>query len=174
MSWSFNGRGQTETSGSPLKNLTDPFVVATETVTLGVHITGRMTSVIDWIPVDKDGKQMPFTVISNTGTTNTSGSCSDQLYACYTRNGTYFRVKNTLRDCNYADDANQGTSFRDLDTNLRVRYVDPNYVGQYPYYKLRVLQKGAETHTTTIGFAVIVGKLDKGSWKVVKSLQANG
>ena len=166
MAWTENARGKTETSGISKVNPEHTHAVYTESVALGVHITGRYTDVIDFIPVDENGRHLPFTVISNTGTTNTSGSCSDQLYACYTRNGTYFLVKNTLRDCNYADDTNQGTSFRDLDTNLRVRYVDPDYVGDFPYYKIRVLQKGAETSTTTIGFAITVGsKQVKNKWR---------
>ena len=168
MAWSFNSRGKNETSGAPKGiNARAPFMVATETVTLGTGITGpaRYTSVIDWIPVDANGKQLPFTVVSNTGTTNTSGSCSDQLYASYD-GVTFFQVKNTLRDCNYADDTNQGTSFRSLDTLKRIRYVDPEYVGAYPYYKLRVLQAVAEKSNKSIGFAITVGAPDKGKHRI--------
>lgn len=154
MAWSFNGRGKTETSSVPgdINKYYNDAIVATCTVTLGAAKGNRFTPVIDWIPFG-----VPFTVISNTGSTNTSGSASDQLYACYERGGTYFQVKNTLRDCNYADDTNQGTSFRSLDTNKRVRYVDPAYVGAYPYWKIRVLQAAVESTGKTIAFAVIVG-----------------
>lgn len=159
MSWTFNARGKNETSGGP-KNLNPvhPFTVATETVTLGAGKGNRYSSVIDFIPVDKNGKQLPFQVISNTGTTNLSGSASDQLYACYTRNGTYFQVKNTLRDCNYPDDTNQGTSYRSIDNTLRVRNVDPSYLGGgFPYYKIRLLQAAVESTGKTVGLAIVVG-----------------
>ncbi|MBK7380641.1 MAG: hypothetical protein IPJ03_16920 [Ignavibacteriales bacterium] len=170
MSWTFNGRGKNETSGAPKDlNPRNNFTVATETVTLGAAKGSRYSSVIDFIPVDKNGRQLPFTVVSNTGTTNLSGSASDQLYACYTRGGTYFQVKNTLRDCNYADDTNQGTSFRSVDNALRVRAIDPAYLGGgYPYYKLRVLQAAVESSAKTVGLAVMIGAPDKGSWETVK------
>lgn len=170
MAWSFNSRGKNETSGAPKQfNFPDePMVVATETISLGAALANRYSSVIDWIPVDENGKQLPFTIISNTGTTNTSASASDQLYASYTRGGTYFQVKNTLRDCNYANDTNQGTSFRSVDNALRVRYVDPEYTGAFPYYKVRILQAGVESSAKTIGLAVIVGAPNKGKWNVKK------
>ena len=169
MSWTFNGRGKNETTSAPKQNNPDhPMIVATETITLGAAKANRYSSVIDWIPCDADGKQLPFTIVSNTGTVNTSGSASDQLYACYTRTGTFFQVKDTLRDCNYADDTNQGTSFRSVDNALRVRYVDPSYVGAFPYYKVRVLQAAVESTAKTIGLAVVVGMPDQGSWNVKK------
>ena len=169
MSWTFNGRGKNETSGAPKDlNPRNNFTVATETVTLGAAKGSRYSSVIDFIPVDKNGRQLPFTVISNTGSTNTSGSASDQLYACYTRGGTYFQVKNTLRDCNYADDTNQGTSLRSIDAAQRVRYIDPAYVGQFSYYKVRILQAAVESTAKTVGLAVMIGAPDKGSWETVK------
>lgn len=169
MAWTFNGRGKNETSAAPQGlNANAPMIVATETITLGAGKGNRYSSVIDWIPCDANGKQLPFTIISNTGTTNLSGSASDQLYACYTRGGTYFQVKNTLRDCNYADDTNQGTSFRSVDNALRVRYVDPEYTGAFPYYKVRILQAAVESSSKTVGLAVIVGMPNKGSWKVKK------
>lgn len=171
MAWSFNARGKCETSGAP-KNLNPEhnMCVATETIALGAAKANRYSSVIDFIPTDKNGNQLPFTVISNTGQTNTSGSASDQLYACYTRGGTYFQVKNTLRDCNYMNDTNQGTSFRDIDNNVRVRFIDPKYVGAYPYYKIRILQAAVESSSKTIGLAVIVGNPKDAlkSWEVVK------
>lgn len=171
MSWTFDSVGKTETSGAPKLNPVHPFAVATETVTLGAAKGSRYTSVIDFIPTDHNGKQLPFTVISNTGTTNLSGSASDQLYACYTRTGTFFQVKDTLRDCNYLHDTVQGTSFRSIDNAQRVRYVDPAYVGPFPYYKIRVLQAAVESSGKTVGFAIMVGA-PKGvvkNWEVHKS-----
>ena len=165
MSWTFNSAGKNETSGAP-KNLNPQhnFTVATETITLGAAKANRYSSIIDWIP-----KGVPFTVISNTGTTNLSGSASDQLYAQYSRSGTFFQVKDTLRDCNYADDTNQGTSFRSIDNALRVRYVDPSYVGAFPYWKIRILQAAVESSSKTVGLAVILGNpgdKELGNWKV--------
>lgn len=157
MSWTANSRGKTETANVPLVNATHVQSVFTETVTLGAAKANRFSSVIDFIPVDKDGRHLPFTVISNTGSTNTSGSVSDQLYACYTRGGTYFQVKNTLRDCNYADDTNQGTSYRSIDATLRPRYVDTSYTGDFPYFKIRLLQAAVESTGKTIGLAIVVG-----------------
>lgn len=157
MSWTWNSRGKTETSNIPKVNTNHTFGVATETVTLGAAKGSRYTSVIDFIPTDENGRQLAFTVVSNTGTTNLSGSASDQLYASYTRTGTYFEVKNTLRDCNYLHDTVQGTSFRSIDQALRVRYIDPAYVGQYPYYKIRVLQAAVESSGKTVGFAITIG-----------------
>lgn len=158
MSWTFKARGKNETSGAPKNmNPVHTMTVATETIALGAAKGNRYTSVIDWIPTDKSGRQLPFTVISNTGQTNLSGSASDQLYACYSRSGTYFQVKDTLRDCNYLHDTVQGTTFRSIDNAIRVRYVDPAYVGQYPYYKIRVLQAAVESSAKTVGFAVSIG-----------------
>ena len=170
MSWSFNGRGKATTANVPKEiNSVNTMLVATETVTLGAAKGNRYTSVIDFIPTDKDGRQLPFTVISNTGTTNTSGSLSDQLYASYERGGTYFMVTNTLRDCNYSDDLHQGTSYRSLDTNKRVRHIDTQYVGQYPYYKIRLLQAAVESSAKTIGLAIMIGvpKNKQLDWKAV-------
>lgn len=157
MSWSEDGAGKTITSGITKVNTVNTFAVFTETIALGAAKANRYTSVIDFIPTDHNGRQLPFTVISNTGTTNTSGSASDQLYAAYSRNGTYFQVKDTLRDCNYLHDTVQGTSFRSIDANKRVRYIDPAYVGSFPYYKIRVLQAAVESSAKTIGFAITVG-----------------
>lgn len=132
------------------------FAVYTETVTLGAALANRYTSEIDFIPPGTD-----FVVITNTGTTNLSGSASDQLYAAYASGGTYFQLKNTLRDCNYANDTNQGTSFRSIDNTPRYRYVDVSYVGQAPYYKIRILQAAVESSSKTVGVAIIVGKNNK-------------
>lgn len=169
MAFAFNARGKNQTTLAPKEiNPVNTMLVATETVALGAAKANRFSSVIDFIPTDKDGRQLPFTVISNTGTTNTSGSVSDQLYASYDRNGTYFMVKDTLRDCNYSDDLHQGTSYRSLDTNKRVRGVDPAYLsGGYPYYKIRLLQAAVESSSKTIGLAVILGvpKNKQQDWK---------
>lgn len=127
-------------------------IVATETVTLGAAKGNRYTSEIDFIPPGAN-----FVVISNTAATNLSGSASDQLYAAYESGGTYYQVKNTLRDGNYADDTNQGTSFRSIDNTSRNRYVDKSYVGEHPFYKIRVLQAAVESSSKTVGVAVIVG-----------------
>lgn len=170
MSWTQNSRGKTETSGIEKVNPVHRSAVFTETVALGAAKANRYSSVIDFIPYDKEGRHLPFTVISNTGSTNTSGSVSDQLYACYTRTGTYFQVKNTLRDCNYADDTNQGTSFRSLDTALRVRYVDTSYTGDFPYFKIRLLQAAVESSAKTIGLAIVIGAKESAqkSWRESK------
>ncbi len=168
MAFAFNARGKNQTTLAPREiNPANTMLVATETVALGAARGNRFSSVIDFIPTDKDGRQLPFTIVSNTGTTNTSGSLSDQLYASYDRSGTYFMVTNTLRDCNYSDDLHQGTSYRSLDTLKRNRYVDPQYVGQYPYYKVRFFQAAVESSAKTIGLAVIVGapKEKQLSWK---------
>ena len=159
MSWLWNSRGKTETTANnfPKINTNHTFGVASETISLGAAKANRYTSVIDFIPTDGNGRQLPFTVISNTGTTNLSGSASDQLYACLTRTGTFFQIAATLRDCNYLHDTTQGTSFRSIDNAIRVRYVDPAYVGQYPYYKIRVLQAAVESSGKTVGFAITIG-----------------
>lgn len=159
MSWDFKAKGKCETSGAPVDiNPVDTMLVATETIILGAAKANRYSSVIDFIPVDKDGKQLPFVIISNTGATNTSGSASDQLYGSFNRSSGFVQVKNTLRDCNLADDTAQGTSFRNIDTTTRPRRIDPSYVGPYPYYKVRILQAAVESTAKTIGLAVIVGK----------------
>ncbi len=149
MAWAFNSAGKNETSGSPRNlNVDHGWTVAVETQTLGGSKL-RYSSVIDWIPPGA-----PFTIITNTAATNTSGSISDQLYACETRAGTYRLIKDTLRDCNYADDNDTavrgGTSYRDLDTNTRVRHIDPEYVGAYPYWKIATLAAAVESTNFTI------------------------
>jgi hypothetical protein len=158
MSWDFKAVGKCETSDAPLNiNPVDTMLVATETITLGAAKANRYSSVIDFIPTDKDGKQLPFVVISNTGATNTSGSASDQLYGSFSRSTGFVQVKNTLRDCNLADDTAQGTSFRSIDAAVKPRRIDPSYVGPYPYYKVRILQAAVESSGMTVGLAVIVG-----------------
>ena len=146
MSWSKTSQGKVAGLGSQ-----NEYSVLTETVTLGAAKANRYSSAFS-VP-----KGVGFTVISNTASTNLSGSASDQLYAAYTVNGTYYQVKNTLRDCNYANDTQQGTSFRDVDNTVRVRYVDPAYIGQFPYYKIRILQAAVESSAKTVGLAVMIG-----------------
>ena len=171
MAWAFNSAGKNETSDSP-KNLNPEhgWTVASETQNMGDGLL-RYSSVIDFIPPG-----MPFTVITNTAATNTSGSISDQLYACETRAGTFREIKNSLRDCNYADDNDTavrgGTSYRSLDTATRTRHVDPEYVGAYPYWKIATLQAGAEVNATTIKHVVMFKNPDVplvnkqvGSWR---------
>jgi hypothetical protein len=164
MSWSFNVRGKTETSGVPLdmkKNVGD-VALATETIALGAGKGNRYSSVIDWIPFG-----VPFTVISNTGATNLSGSASDQLYAAYERGGTYFQVLAHLRDANYKDALAGGVAVGSVDNAARLRYVDPSYIGSYPYWKIRILQAAVESSAKKVGLAVIVGapKDQLLSWK---------
>lgn len=126
------------------------YPVLTETVTLGAAKGNRFSSSFSVPP------GVSFTVVSNTAGTDTSASASDQLYISYD-NSTFTQLKDTLRDCNYADDTNQGTSFRDIDNTTRVRYVDTTYTGQFPYYKIRILQAGVESSSKTVGLAVIIG-----------------
>jgi late competence protein required for DNA uptake (superfamily II DNA/RNA helicase) len=73
-----------------------------------------------------------------------------------------------LRDCNYGDDTNQGTSFRSLDALLRVRYIDPDYVGDFPYFKVRLLQAAVESSAKTVGLAVIIGAKPLDDWRSSK------
>jgi hypothetical protein len=166
MSWTFSGIGKPETTGIPpgVAQTQDNALLATETIAMGAAKANRYSSVIDWIPIGT-----PFTVISNTGATNLSGSASDQLYACQTRGGTYLQVKDTLRDCNYAHDKDQGTSFRSIDAARRVRFVDPSYVGPFSYWKIRILQAAVESSAKTVGLAVIVGAPEEKlqNWKNV-------
>lgn len=138
-------------------NTQDVYSVMTETVTLGKGQTTRYSSAFSVPP------GVGFTVVSNTAATNTSASVSDHLYVSWD-NSTFVLLK-ALRDCNYGDDTNQGTSYKTLDTLRRVRYVDPNYIGQFPYYKIGIANIGqAESSKHTIGLAVIVGDRAKGEW----------
>ena len=137
-------------------NVNQDLAVMTETVALGGNAATRYSSAFS-LPRNVKG----FTVISNTGATNTSGSLSDHLYVSFD-NSTYVKLK-TLRDCNYADDSTQGTTFKTLDTLLRPRFVDCNYVGKYPFYKIGLTHAAAESSSKTIGLAVIFGETDKGN-----------
>jgi len=154
MSWAKTSQGKVAGLGSQ-----NQYDVLTETVTLGAAKANRYSSAFSVPP------GVGFTVMSNTSATNLSGSASDQLYAAYTVNGTYRQVKDTLRDCNYANDAQQGTSFRDLDAATRVRYVDTAYIGQFPYYKIRILQAAVESSSMTVGLAVMIGSNPRDPFK---------
>ena len=136
-------------------NPNQELALMTETVALGGTAATRYSSVFS-VPRNVRG----FVVVSNTAATNTSGSLSDHLYVSVD-NSTFTKLK-TLRDCNYADDVNQGTSFKTLDTLVRPRYVDLNYVGQYPYYKIGITNAAAESSSKTIGLAIVFGEVDKG------------
>ena len=137
-------------------NTNEDLAVMTETVALGAGLATRYSSVFS-LPKGVRG----FVVVSNTAATNTSGSASDHLYVSVD-NVTFTKLK-TLRDCNYADDTNQGTTFKTLDTTIRYRYVDTNYVGQFPYYKIGLINAAAESSSKTIGLAVVIGGIDKGN-----------
>lgn len=147
MSWDKKSKGL---------NVNEELAVMTETVTLGGTAATRYSSAFS-LPRNVRG----FTVISNTAATNTSGSLSDHLYVSFD-NSTYVKLK-TLRDCNYADDSTQGTSFKTLDSVLRPRFVDSNYVGKYPFYKIGLTHAAVESTGKTIGLAIIFGESDKGN-----------
>ncbi|MGV8131633.1 MAG: hypothetical protein ACP5N7_06055 [Candidatus Pacearchaeota archaeon] len=136
-------------------NVNQELAVMTETVALGGTAATRYSSAFS-VPRNVKG----FTVISNTAATNTSGSLSDHLYVSVD-NSTFVKVS-TLRDCNYRDDVNQGTSFKTLDTTVRPRYVDLSYVGKYPYYKIGLTHAAVESTGKTIGLAIIFGEVDHG------------
>jgi len=134
------------------------YAVLTETVTLGGTADSIRYSSAFAVP-----KGVGFTVISNTSATDTSDSISDWLYVSWD-NSTFVQHRK-LRDCNYADDANLGTSAVDCDAARKVRYVDPAYAGSFPYYKIGLIQGGIESTGMTIGLAITLGDQDKGSYK---------
>jgi len=132
------------------------FEILTETVALGGTAATRYSSVFS-VP-----KGVGFTVFSNTAATNTSGSLSDHLYV--STDGINFYLYKALRDCNYAGDTNEGTSFKTLDATRRFRYVDPNYVGSFPYYKIGLTHAAVESSSKTIGLAITIGAVARGSF----------
>lgn len=150
MAWSKVSKGATTTGETQ-----NSYTIITETVTLGGTAATRYSSAFSVPP------GLGFTVVSNTAATNTSGSLSDHLYISW--DNTNFYLYKALRDCNYADDTNQGTSFKTLDAVRRVRYVDPNYNGQFPYYKVGITHAAVESTGKTIGLAISIGNRDKGS-----------
>ena len=135
--------------------------VMTETVTLGGTAATRYSSAFS-IPATMKG----FVVVSNTAATNTSGSLSDHLYVSW--DATNFYLLKALRDCNYADDTNQGTSYKTLDATRRVRYVDTEYIGKYPYYKIGITHAAVESTSKTVALAVIKGAKNPNDWSVKK------
>ena len=143
MSWTMNNEGKVVGTLNEQNN----YAVMTETVTLGGTADSVRYSSAFAVP-----KGHGFSVITNTSATDTSDSISDWLYVSWD-NSTFAQHKK-LRDCNYADDANQGTSYVDCDAVKRVRYVDPAYVGDFPYYKIGLIQGGVESTGMTIGLAV--------------------
>lgn len=151
MSWTLTSEGKTATF---LKQ--NDYDLGTETVALGGTAATRYSSAFS-VP-----RGVGFTVVSNTAATNTSGSLSDHLYVSWD-NSTFYLLK-ALRDCNYADDTNQGTSYKTLDATRRIRYVDPNYIGSFPYYKIGLTHAAVESSSKTIGLAITVGNRDKGSF----------
>lgn len=149
MAWAKTDKGLTTTGLTQ-----NEYLVLTETVTLGGTAATRYSSVFS-IP-----KGCGFTVITNTAATNTSGSLSDHLYVSVD-NSSFYLLK-ALRDCNYADDTNQGTSFKTLDANRRIRYVDPDYIGEFPYYKIGITHAAVESTGKTIACAIVIGDRNKG------------
>jgi len=129
----------------------------TETVTLGGTADSVRYSSAFAVPPGRG-----FSVISNTSATNTSDSISDWLYVSW--DDTTYVQHRKLRDCNYADDTNQGTSTVNLDTARKVRFVDPAYAGSFPYMKVGLIQGGVESTGMTIGLAITLGDRDKGSY----------
>lgn len=150
MAWAKTDKGATTTACTQ-----NEYSVLTETVTLGGTAATRYSSVFS-VP-----QGCGFTVVSNTAATNTSGSLSDHLYISWD-NSSFYLYK-ALRDCNYADDTNQGTTFKTLDATRRVRFVDPTYAGAFPYYKVGLTHAAVESTGKTIGLAVTVVDLNKGN-----------
>lgn len=151
MSWTLKSEGDSANK---------EFVVLTETVALGGTATTRYSSAFT-VP-----KGQGFTVVSNTAATNTSGSLSDHLYVSW--DGSNFYLLKALRDCNYADDTNQGTSYKTLDSVRRLRFVDPEYIGQYPYFKIGITHAAVESSSKTIGLAVVIGNKNSANADVKK------
>lgn len=154
MAWTESSKGENRGAGLA----SNAYKVLTETVTLGAAKGSRYSSSFSVPP------GVGFTIISNTAATNLSGSASDQIYVSYD-NSTFYQLKDTLRDCNYADDTNQGTSYRSVDNATRIRYVDPEYVGQFPYWKVRILQAAVESSSKTVALAVMIGDRLKNAYK---------
>ena len=147
-------------------NEQDNIAVMTETVALGGGEATRYSSAFSAPP------GVGFTIISNTASTDTSDSISDWLYVSYD-NSTYFKHK-LLRDCNYADYtkgiATGGVAMALLDATFKIRYVDPDFVGSYPYMKVGIVQGGVESSGMTVGLAMILGNRERGSSKSKGSL----
>jgi len=138
-------------------NESDNYPTMTETVTLGGTADSVRYSSAFAVPPGRG-----YSVISNTSATDTSDSISDWLYVSW--DNTTFVQHRKLRDCNYADDTAQGTSYVDCDATKRVRYVDPAHCGPFPYMKIGLIQGGIESTGMTIGLAVTLGERPKGSF----------
>jgi len=159
MAWSRDSKGKVAGTFNEQNN----YSVLTETVALGPTADEVEYSSAFSIPAGAG-----VTVISNTSATNTSDSISDWLYVSWD-NSTYVQ-HSKLRDCNYAGftngetTGNTGMFGNDLDTQARARYIDTNYTGNFPYYKIGLIQGGVESTSMTIGLALMLGTtLDKGS-----------
>lgn len=128
------------------KSTHNGYLIAEETVALGAGLARRYTSAIDFVPAGHE-----FSIISNAAGTNTSASCHDELYVAMTSGGTYYKMRDKLRD----SDLSQGTSYDSLDNAIRFRQHKVKY-GQGPYYKLAVYNNGVESSSKTVKFIVIV------------------
>ncbi len=138
-------------------NEQNSYAVMTETVTLGGTADSVRYSSAFSLP-----RGAGVTVISNTSSTNTSDSISDWLYVSW--DNSTFVQHSKLRDCNYADDTNKGTTTVDLDNTVKQRYIDTDYTGEFPYMKIGLIQGGVESTGMTIGLALTLGKLEKGAF----------
>ena len=147
MSWTKSSEGEVNYANA---HVNDAYDVLTETVTLGAAKANRYSSVFTVPP------GVGFTIISNTAATNLSGSAADQLYVSYDGTNFYQKLAH-LRDGNYKDKTAAGVAIGSVDNASRIRFVDPNYVGQAAYYKIRILQAAVESSAKTVGLAVIIG-----------------
>lgn len=145
--WTETSAGKT----SSQVNTQNDMGVLTYTVTLGAAKGNRYSPEFHVPP------GVPFTIISNTAGTNLSGSAADQLYVGYTSGGTFYQKLAHLRDANYVNKTNAGVANGSVDNTSQVRYVDPSFIGQYPYYKVRILQSAVESSAKTVGLAIIIG-----------------
>jgi len=162
MAWTRTSEGKVAGTLNEQNNIP----VMTETVALGGGEATRYSSAFS-LPAG-----VGVTIISNTASTDTSASISDWLYVSYD-NSTYFKHK-LLRDCNYADYtkgiAAGGVAMALLDATFKIRYVDPDFVGVYPYMKVGIVQGGEESSGKTVGLAMMLGTRDRGSFKNKGSL----
>lgn len=145
--WTENSAGKTPSQ----VNTQNDMSVLTYTVTLGAGKGNRYSPEFHVPP------GVPFSIISNTAGTNLSGSAADQLYVGYTSGGTFYKVLTHLRDANYIGQKTGGVANGSVDNATMVRYVDPSFIGQFPFYKVRILQAAVESSAKTVGIAVIIG-----------------
>lgn len=134
--WTITSVGQCETDSG---NRGNDFLYATETLTWQSSnatyqdLTG---SVIDWIPAGHD-----FTVISNTGATNTSSDADIAVYCCGTRTGTFVLLKDDLETT--------------IDTAVKSSLYDISANGEAPFYKIFVDSDGVQTKTATVVIDIV-------------------